>query len=75
MFSSNGGQNGVTCRYCKKRGHMQKECRSRIRDRAPMVDATGKPFTRKVNAVDEKDATEDAVKVGSITPGLGLNWV
>jgi hypothetical protein len=41
----------VKCRYCKKLGHMQKECRSRLRANAPMVDAEGKPF-RKVHAVD-----------------------
>ena len=71
----NGQQNGVICRYCKKKGHMQRECRSRQRDKAPMVDAAGKPFTKKVNVVEDREADDEAVKVGSITPGLGLNWV
>ena len=26
-------------------GHMQKECKSRLRDNAPEVDANGKPYT------------------------------
>jgi hypothetical protein len=34
----------IQCRYCRKFGHLQKECRSRIRDQAPEVDAQGKPY-------------------------------
>ena len=34
----------IKCRYCKKMGHMQKECKSRLRDNAPEVDANGKPY-------------------------------
>jgi hypothetical protein len=32
------------CRYCKKKGHLQKDCYSRKRDQAPMVDTNGKPY-------------------------------
>jgi hypothetical protein len=32
------------CRYCKKKGHLQKDCFSRKRNKAPMVDANGKPY-------------------------------
>ena len=32
------------CRYCKKMEHMQKECKSRLGDNAPEVDANGKPY-------------------------------
>lgn len=69
-FNRNGNGNGnssIKCRYCKKQGHMQKECHSRRRDNAPMVDVTGKPFGRKVNAVEEKDPIETISSVG-------LNW-
>lgn len=50
-FRKEGSGGPVKCRYCKKLGHMQKECRSRLRAGAPMVDAEGKPF-RKVHAVE-----------------------
>jgi Retrotransposon gag protein len=32
------------CRYCKRKGHLQKDCFSRKRDQAPMVDTNGKPY-------------------------------
>ena len=35
----------IKCRYCQKLGHMQKECKSRLRDNAPEVDVNGKPYT------------------------------
>lgn len=42
----NGGKTDskVQCRYCKKYGHFQRDCRSRKRDKAPMVGADGKPY-------------------------------
>lgn len=54
--SFSGPQNqgaGKKCRYCKKMGHLQKECRSRIRANAPMVDADGKPYTRRIQAMED----------------------
>lgn len=68
---SNG--NGVQCRYCKKIGHMQRECRSRKRDRAPLVDANGKPFEKKVNAVEDT-AAADVVEVVNTVESLSLNF-
>lgn len=65
---SNGG--GFKCRYCQKMGHMQKVCKSRIRDRAPMVDANGKPFTKRINAVSDKDDEENGHAEVS-----ALNWI
>jgi len=50
---SNASRGPVTCFYCKKIGHMQKDCRKRIADRAPMVNAQGKPLPRRVAAVTE----------------------
>jgi hypothetical protein len=53
---SNGPLNpNVMCRYCKKKGHMQRECNSRHRDGAQMVDANGKKYEQRVNNVAEKD--------------------
>jgi hypothetical protein len=34
----------TACRYCQKKGHLQKDCFTRKRDKAPMVDANGKPY-------------------------------
>jgi len=51
---SNGPRNpNIVCRYCKKKGHMQRECNSRRRDGAPMVDANGKKYESRVNNVAE----------------------
>jgi hypothetical protein len=46
------------CRYCKKKGHLQKDCFSRKRDQAPMVDANGKPYQQNncVNNVADQPA-------------------
>ena len=41
---NNGNNSKLQCRYCKKFGHMQGVCRSRIRDGAPLVGADGKPY-------------------------------
>lgn len=72
----------TVCRYCKKNGHFQKDCRSRIREKAPMVDANGKPY-RKINAVEAGAPVEDwdaenlddeqPQVIGSITKAP-LNW-
>ena len=66
----------IKCRYCKKLGHMQKECRSRIRDGAPLVDGSGKAF--KVQALEEEaDHHGKAIQVGTIKDAADpyhLNW-
>jgi hypothetical protein len=47
----------VTCRYCNIRGHFQKDCRRRLRDGKPQVDAQGKPYLHenKVNPLKEEE--------------------
>ena len=37
------------CRYCKKTGHMQKECRKRIKENGQMINAQGKPYGPRAN--------------------------
>ena len=77
----------IVCRYCDKKGHRQKECFSRRRDNAPMVDANGKPYqSNRVNNVADKSANangpqqqpayEDAFvgSVSNINPYHHLNW-
>ena len=44
----NGNNNGnISCRYCKKKGQMQRECKSDLRDNAPMVDIASVMLTEK----------------------------
>jgi Retrotransposon gag protein len=75
------------CRYCKKKGHLQKDCFSRKRDQAPMVDANGKPYQQnnRVNNVADQPAAaqaapaagyEDAFigSVANLSPYHHLNW-
>jgi hypothetical protein len=83
---SNGPRNpNIMCRYCKKKGHMQRECNSRRRDRAPMVDANGKKYEQRFNNVTEKDEkieerAEPQYKdahvgaVANLSPYRHLNW-
>lgn len=48
----------VICRFCKKSGHMQRECQVRLKSGGAMVDATGKPL-RRINQVDlEEEETQ-----------------
>jgi hypothetical protein len=61
-FRRNGGnqnrsRTNLTCRFCKKSGHLQKDCHTRIRSGAPMVDAQGKPY-RKVNQLEMGEEDE-----------------
>ena len=83
---SNGPRNpNIVCRYCKKKGHMQRECHSRRRDGAPMIDANGKKYESRINNVAEKDENveekpqqeyEDAHigAVANLSPYHHLNW-
>jgi hypothetical protein len=75
-------------RYCKKKGHLQKDCFSRKRDQVPMVDANGKPYQQnnRVNNVADQPAAaaqatpnagyEDAFigSVANLSAYHHLNW-
>ena len=78
--NGNGPKKTVVCRYCRKPGHMQKECRARIRANGKMVDANGKPYEKKINAANTEETVAVEVKDGA---GVGsiyshaintLNW-
>jgi hypothetical protein len=82
---SNGPRNpNIVCRYCKKKGHMQRECNSRRRDGAPMVDANGKKYESRVNNVAEQEDAGgqpepqyEEAHIGAVTnlsPYHHLNW-
>ncbi len=63
---------------------MQRECNSRRRDGAPMVDANGKKYESRVNNVAEKDDSVDQARpqyedahigaVANLSPYHHLNW-
>jgi hypothetical protein len=82
---SNGPRNpNIVCRYCKKKGHMQRECHSRRRDGAPMVEANGKKYESRVNNVAEKENAGEQPEpqyeeahigaVANLSPYHHLNW-
>jgi Retrotransposon gag protein len=55
----------TACRYCQKKGHLQKDCFARKRNKAPMVDTNGKPYqnqnqNNRVNNVAEQPAAAAA---------------
>ena len=72
----NGNNCIVSCRYCKKKGHMQRECKLRLRNNAPMVHANGKPFTRNyVHAADTEEEGQTGIASIMLTKKrTGLNW-
>jgi len=78
----NGG-NRDPCRFCKKPGHQQKDCRARIAAKAPLVDQYGKPYRKQVHAVSEeappppepRRADPNDYQLHSVATALGnLNW-
>ncbi len=44
--------NIAAIRNPKKKGHLQKDCFAHKRDKAPMVDANGKPYQNQNNRVN-----------------------
>jgi hypothetical protein len=59
----------TTCRYCQKKSHLQKDCFACKRNKAPMVDAKGKPYQNqngnRVNNVAEQPAAAAAAQPAS----------
>jgi len=65
--SNNGNQNNGSqgkkdfrCRYCKKLGHNQTECRKRIREGGQCVDEAGKPWKNQPKVNDAKESVKTA---------------
>ena len=58
--NGNGHKKDFRCRYCKKMGHTQTECRKRIREGGQCVDESGKPWKNqpKVNEFKATTKTE-----------------
>jgi hypothetical protein len=80
-FASKGnfGKITVSCRYCKKTGHFQKDCMKRKREKGAMVDAQGKPY--KVSSLEEPEEEpqseeEEPSNVNSIAQSFyGINAI
>jgi hypothetical protein len=81
------GQPGPSekCRYCKRPGHRQKDCRSRIAARAPCVDQNGVPYKSAAGRVHEvqdapppppqPDQPPPIHEVAAVVNGIAhLNW-
>jgi len=75
------GRITVSCRYCKKTGHFQKDCRKRIAEKAPMVDQHGKPYQTQNGRValieEEEDETDGQEPMRSIEAAqfYGINSI
>jgi len=64
---------GINCRYCGIKGHFQKDCRRRIRDGKPQVDAQGKPYTQETKVNQVKDEEEPQYETEDDLHGYNRN--
>ncbi len=72
--AANGNSSYNVCRYCKKPGHLQKVCNSRIKAGAPQVDANGKPFTYPQEMEEESEGAEAAAASSITNPWAPQNY-
>jgi|688.fasta_scaffold60083_1 hypothetical protein len=71
----NGAASYNVCRYCKKPGHLQKVCNSRIKAGAPQVDAKGKPYTYAQEMEGDLEGAEAAANdSGNPWSGQAYDW-
>jgi len=66
--AANGNSSYNVCRYCKKPGHLQKVCNSRIKAGAPQVDLNGKPYVYGQEVEEDEQGTEGGAAGGSANP-------
>jgi hypothetical protein len=66
--AANGNSSYNVCRYCKKPGHLQKVCNSRIKAGAPQVDLNGKPYTYAQEMEEDEQGTESGAAGGTANP-------
>ncbi len=62
----------MACRYCQKKGHLQKDCFACKRNKAPMVDTNGKPYQNqngnRVNHVADQNTAAAATSTAAAHP-------
>ena len=66
--TASGNSSYNVCRYCKKPGHLQKVCNSRIKAGAPQVDLNGKPYTYAQEMEEDEQGTEGGATGGTANP-------
>lgn len=66
----------VVCRYCNIKGHFQKECKKRLRDGKPQVDAQGKPYLydNKVHPIRNEEEEQEEENVSALSY-YGINSI
>jgi len=66
----------VVCRYCNIKGHFQKECKKRLRDGKPQVDAQGKPYLydNKVHPIRNEEEEHEDENVSALSY-YGINSI
>ena len=59
----------VVCRYCNIKGHFQKECRKRLKDGKPQVDAQGKAYLHdnKMNPIKDEEEDEEEEGISALS--------
>lgn len=57
----NDAKKKMSCLYCKKKGHLQKECRKRIRENGKLVETP-----KRVNEVSDQKPDEQAESLNSL---------
>jgi len=72
--ATNSASSYNVCRFCKKPGHLQKVCNSRIKAGAPQVDANGKPYTYTQEMEEDAEGAEAAAVGDASNPWAPQNY-
>jgi hypothetical protein len=66
----------VICRYCNIKGHFQKECKKRLREGKPQVDAQGKPYLyeNRVHPIRDEDEEGEEENISALSY-YGINSI
>jgi Retrotransposon gag protein len=80
-FKAGGGKRPfnkatVICRYCNIKGHFQKECKKRLREGKPQVDAQGKPYLyeNKLHPIRDEDEDGEEENISALSY-YGINSI